>query len=110
MLGWLEAAALVAFAVSIVWNAQQVHSTVGKPLAEAVIYVLFATMFATATWFLQRGSSAARTPFGLLQAFVVIAGYTFLSGTGTAVKTLGVVVAIVGAVGFIALLRDRPAR
>lgn len=106
VIGWLESAALVGFAVSIVVNAQRVHSTVGKPVAEAVIYSVFAVAIASLTVLLDRGKAGARTPFGLVQVFTVIAGLTFLAGSSSAAKGVGIVVTAAGALAFAALVRD----
>ena len=106
MLGWLQSVALVGFAVAIVVNARRVGSTVGKPEAEAVIYAVFGVMFAAASLGMQREWRSARTPFGLLQVFVVIAGYTFVVGSSAAAKAVGAVVLASGVAALVSLLRS----
>ena len=105
-IGWLEAFALLGFAISIVVNANRVHSTVGNPLAEAVIFAVFGVAIAGLTRLLQRGAIAARTPFALVQVFVVIAGLTFAAGSSVYAKGVGAIVTVAGAVAFAALVRS----
>lgn len=80
--GLLQAVALVVFAMSIVVESERVNSTVGKPIAEAVIYAVFAVALAGLTSQLGRGRSWARTPFLVMQLFALIVGYTLLKGSG----------------------------
>jgi hypothetical protein len=47
----------------------------------------------------------ARTPYFLLQMFVVVAGYTLFSGTAMIYKVVGVMVTAIGVTGFVALIR-----
>jgi hypothetical protein len=105
VLGLLQACALVGFAISIVVNARRVDSNVGKPEAEAVIYAIFGVMFALTARGVDRGRKAARTPFALLQVFVLIAGYTFSVGTSSAAKAVGAVVLVSGVTALVSLLR-----
>ena len=66
---------------------------------------MFAASLAACTRGITRDQNWARTPFFLLQLFIGIAGYTLFSGTLAIYKVIGVVVTIVSAVGFVALLK-----
>jgi hypothetical protein len=80
-------------------------STAGSPLAQFVIYSIFAASLAACTRGISKQQNWARTPYFLLQMFVVVAGYTLFSGTAMVYKVIGVVVTAVGVAGFVALLR-----
>ena len=105
-LGLIEALAVFSYGLSILINGTIDHSTVGSPLVQFVIYSLFAAALVAITRGLNLFQNWARTPFFLIQIFVMIAGYTLISGDGSTVKIVGVLVGALGVIGFIALLRS----
>lgn len=107
IIGVIEAATIFLYGLSIVIRGTVEHSSVGSPLVQFIIYSMFAASLAACTRGITRDQNWARTPFFLLQLFIGIAGYTLFSGTLAIYKVIGVVVTIVSAVGFIALLKTR---
>lgn len=105
--GALQSVALAVFAVAVVVNANQAHSTVGEPVAEAVIYLVFAGFLAGLTYALSRGAAWARTPAGVMQVFAVIVGYTLLMGSGTHARAAGAAVIASAAVVLTGIVRAR---
>ena len=105
IIGVIEAATIFLYGLSIVIRGTVEHSSVGSPLVQFIIYSMFAASLAACTRGINRDQNWARTPFFLLQLFIGIAGYTLFSGTLAIYKVIGVVVTIVSAVGFVALLK-----
>ena len=69
------------------------------PIVLLSIYLIFALgIGAVARGFLT-GSGFARTPFMLIQIFVLVSAYTFFSGDGIPVKITGVMLGMLGAAG-----------
>ena len=104
-IGAIESAVIFLYGLSIVIRGTVEHSSVGSPLVQFIIYSVFAASLAACTRGISKQQNWARTPFFLLQLFIGIAGYTLLSGTLAIYKVIGVVVTIVSAVGFVALLK-----
>lgn len=105
IIGVIEAVTIFLYGLSIVIRGTVEHSSVGSPLVQFIIYSMFAASLAACTRGITRDQNWARTPFFLLQLFIGIAGYTLFSGTLVIYKVIGVVVTIVSAVGFVALLK-----
>jgi hypothetical protein len=104
-IGTVESAAIFLYGLAIVIKGTLDKSTAGSPLAQFVIYSVFAASLAACTRGISKQQNWARTPYFLLQMFVVVAGYTLFSGTAMVYKVIGVVVTAVGVAGFVALLR-----
>ena len=104
-IGTVESAAIFLYGLAIVIKGTLDKSTAGSPLAQFVIYSIFAASLAACTRGISKQQNWARTPYLLLQMFVVVAGYTLFSGTAMVYKVIGVVVTAVGVAGFVALLR-----
>ena len=102
IIGYAQAIALSAFAVSVLVNARRDHSTVGKPVVMVVIFLIFAGALGYLAHAIGKDAAFAVTPFGLLQVFAGIVGYTVMVGSSTADHVVGAVVlasALVGLVG-----------
>ena len=102
IIGYAQAIALSAFAVSVLVNAQRDHSTVGKPVVMVVIFLIFAGALGYLAASIGKGAGFAFTPFGLLQVFAGIVGYTVMVGSSVVDHAVGVVIvasALVGLVG-----------
>ena len=104
-IGALETFAIFSFGLSIVIRGTFEHSKLGFPLAQFVIYTLFAASLAATCVGISKMQSWARTPFYLLQCFVGQAGYLMVSGTILVYQLVGVVVIVVAVAGFVSLLR-----
>lgn len=104
-LGAIQASGIFIYGLSIVISGTLGQSKVGSPLVQFLIYAFFALSLAAATWGISKNKDLARTPFYFLQAFIVISGYTLVSGTETIYKVAGIVVGAFGVAGFIALIR-----
>lgn len=105
VIGVVESGAIFLYGLAIVIRGTLEKSTAGSPLAQFIIYTAFALSLAACIRGISKQQNWARTPFYLLQAFIVIAGYTLFNGTLLVYKVVGVIVASVGVAGFVALLR-----
>lgn len=105
IIGLIEAVTVFGYGLSILINGTLEHSKVGSPLVQFVIYSIFALSLLAIVRGLNLQQNWARTPYYLIQIFVVIAGYTLLSGDGSSVKFTGALVGAIGIAGFVALLR-----
>jgi hypothetical protein len=105
VLGGIESLVVFAYGLSIVIRGTIEQSTAGSPLAQFVIYSVFAAALSGCTWGISKNQNWARTPFFVLQIFFVVAGYTLIIGTLAIYKVVGVLVAAMGALGFFALIR-----
>jgi hypothetical protein len=95
----LETAALVAYALGIgVSDLQNAGNLAAGPV-EIVIYLLFAVGVAACGLGLRRRRRTARTPFGVVQLFGVIIGWTLTQGDGDLTHRIGYVVLAVAVVG-----------
>jgi hypothetical protein len=95
----LETAALVAYSVGIgVADLQNAGNLAAGPV-EIVIYLLFAVGVAVCGLGLWRRRRTARTPFGVVQLFGVIIGWTLTQGDGDLTHRIGYVVLAVAVVG-----------
>ena len=100
--GLAQAFALVIFGISVVVNAHRAHSTVGQPTVMAVIFLIFAAGLAKLAVDQNNSRTYARTPFGLMEVFAAIVGYTVLVGSSSTDHVVGAVIltsAVVGLVG-----------
>ena len=106
IVGLVESVSLVIFAIAILVNAHRDHSTVGSPLAQSVIYVIFAAGIGLVTYGLAHAKSWARTPYILFQLFAFIVAYTLVSGTGTEVKASAALISVLAMAGVYSAWRD----
>jgi hypothetical protein len=104
--GAIEVVSIFSYGLSILINGTLVHSTVGSPLVQFIIYTIFAIGISGLIKGLSGHHNWARTPFYMIQIFAIIVGYTLISGDGINVKVLGVLVGAVGITGFVSLLRS----
>ena len=104
--GLVEAIAILIYGISILVKGTIDHSKVGSPFVQFVIYSMFSLAIFAIVNGLNRARNWARTPFYMIQIFTVIAGYTLVSGDGITVKVVGALVTILGATGFVALIRS----
>lgn len=104
-IGVIESAIIFFYGLSIVIRGTVDHSSVGSPPVQFIIYSIFAASLAACTRGINRDQNWARTPYFLLQLFIGIAGYTLFSGTLIIYKVVGTVITIVGAIGFVALIK-----
>jgi hypothetical protein len=101
-----EAVALVLFAVALglaSFNSRGTN-TGASPVAEVVIYLLFALGMGLIARGLWRRSPLARTPMVLAQVFGLISAWLFIEGTGWAVP-VGWLIVAVSVLGIVLTLR-----
>jgi hypothetical protein len=103
IIGLAQAVALLVFGVSVVVNAQRVHSTVGQPSVMAIIFSLFAGALAKLATDLKRNRAYARTPFALMQVFAGIVGYTVMVGSSVIDHVVGGIVLVSSVIGLAGL-------
>lgn len=106
LIGFAESIALAGYAASLLIAAKLANSTVGAPAIETAIYLIFATLIFLTTNGVRNIRSWARTPYLLIQIFMVIAAYTLLSGTELSYKISGAVIGLVAITGLVALLKS----
>lgn len=104
--GLIEAVSLIAYAISVVVNANRVHSTVGAPTILAGIFTIFGVLMLLLTQGINKGKQWARTPFMMSQLFAGIIAYTLVSGTGTEAKAAGLAILLLAAAGIYAIFRN----
>ncbi|HQR79291.1 MAG TPA: hypothetical protein PLT68_03615 [Actinomycetota bacterium] len=101
-----EAIAIFLFAVGVgiaSFNTRGTN-TGASPVAEVVVYLLFAAglgLIARGMW---RRSRLARTPMVLAQVFGLLSAWVFWEGNGAAV-VVGVVIALVCVLGLVTAMR-----
>lgn len=100
----LEAAALVAYAVGIGISTLEDASPVAAAPVEIVIYLLFAVGIGLCAVGLWQRRRSARTPFGVVQLFGVVVGWTLTQGDGDLTHRIGYVVLAVSIVGIALVL------
>ena len=95
----LEAVALAAYAVGIGLSTLEDSTAVAAAPVEIVIYLLFALGIGLCAYGLWQRRRAARTPFGVVQLFGVVIGWTLTQGDGDLTHRIGYVVLAVSVVG-----------
>ncbi len=105
-IGLVEAVSLIAYAMSVIVNANKVHSTVGAPTILAGIFTIFGLLMLLMVYGVNKGKAWARTPFMMAQLFAGIVAYTLVSGTGTEAKLTGIAVLLLAAAGIFAIFRN----
>jgi hypothetical protein len=101
-----EAAVLVIFAIALgiaSFNTRGTN-TGASPVAEVVIYLLFAVCMGLIARGLWRRSALARTPMVLAQVFGLISAWLFIEGNGFSV-VVGWLIVIVSVAGIVLTLR-----
>lgn len=106
IVGLIESATLVIFAIAIMVNAQRDHSTVGSPIVQSIIYVIFAAGIGLVTYGLSGARAWARTPFIVVQLFAFIIAYTLAVGSSIEAKSSAAVIAVLAMIGVYAAWRD----
>lgn len=95
----LEAVAVVVYAAGIGVAAIQEPGSVAAAPVEIVIYLLFAAGMAACGRALWQRRRAARTPFGVVQLFGLVVGWTLTQGDGDLTHRIGYAVLAVSVVG-----------
>ncbi|HSN05960.1 MAG TPA: hypothetical protein VLV82_01345 [Candidatus Angelobacter sp.] len=103
----LEAVALAAYAVGIGVSTVSDASPVAAAPVEIVVYLLFALGIALCALGLWRRRRTARTPFGVIQLFGVVVGWTLTQGDGDLTHRIGYAVLAVSVVGVAVVLSPR---
>jgi hypothetical protein len=99
-----EAVAVTGYAASIAVSAVQNPGSVAAAPVEIVIYLVFAAGMAACALGLWRRRRAARTPFGVVQLFGLVVGWTLTQGDGDAVHRVGYAVLAVSVLGIALVL------
>jgi hypothetical protein len=99
VLGGIEALAITAYAVGIGVAAAQSPGSVAAAPAEIVLYLIFAAGVAVCVRGLWRHRRWARTPFGVVQIFGLVVGWTLTQGDGDVVHRVGYAVLALSVVG-----------
>ncbi len=101
-----EAVVLVGFAIALgiaSFNSRGTN-TGASPVAEVIIYLLFAVCIALVARGLWRRSPLARTPMVLTQVFGLISAWLFIEGNGFSV-VVGWLIVLVSVLGIVLTLR-----
>jgi hypothetical protein len=101
----IESLALAIYALSLLISASINGTTVGSPIVETFIYLIFSTLiFFVARGFI-RAQSWSRTPYLLAQIFIGIVAYTLISGTETGYKLAGILIGVTALTGLAAMFK-----
>ena len=95
----LEGVALVAHTVGIGVSATQNPGSIASAPVEMVLYLVFAAGILACALGLWRRRAAARTPFGVVQLFGLVVGWTLTQGDGDLTHRIGYLVLAVSIVG-----------
>jgi hypothetical protein len=95
----LETVALLAYTVSLAIASVQNPGSISAGPVVVAIFALFALGVGLCARGLWRRSRAARTPFGVVQLFGLVTGYTLVQGDGTATHLAGWAVLAVSVTG-----------
>ena len=108
--GFLEATSLLVFAISLLFDKNEMLGTRGSsphPLILASLYVVFSLAIAWVAYGILQGSTWARTPFVLIQVFAILVfAYLPASGSGIWPRVAGFSVGGVAFLGLIAHWRS----
>jgi hypothetical protein len=100
----LQTAALIAYSLGIGISDLQDSGSLAAAPVEIVIYLLFAAGIAICAWGLWRRKRSLRTPFGVVQLFGLVVGWTLTQGDGDLTHRIGYVVLAVSVVGIALVL------
>lgn len=105
-IGLIESLALVVYSLAVALSHTSGATNVGGNVhyIQAMIYLIFAVCIGAVTYGLHKNSSLARTPFYLIQIFLIIAARPLLSSTSSLVVAVGVGIVILAVVGSVLLL------
>lgn len=104
-IAFVESLSLAIYAVSLLISATINGTTVGSPIVETVIYLIFAILIFFVARGFSRAQSWSRTPYLLAQVFIGIVAYTLIAGTETGYKFAGVVIGIAALSGLAAMFK-----
>jgi len=100
LLALVEGVALVAYAVGIgVSSLRSTDAEATSPVVVVVIYLLFAAGILVCARGLWARRRAARTPFGVVQLFGLVIGWTLTQGDGEVTHAIGYAVLVLSVVG-----------
>lgn len=99
VVAWVEALAIVGYTVGIVVSGAREPGSVAATPVLAVIYLAFAAGIAVCGRALAQRRRAARTPFGVIQLFGLVVGWTLTQGDGDLTHRVGYAVLAVSVLG-----------
>jgi hypothetical protein len=95
----LEGLGLAAYSVGIVVSSLGRDGENGSTAVAGVVFLLLAAGILLCAWSLRGRRRAARTPFGVIQLFGLVVGWTLTQGDGDVVHRIGYAVLAVCVVG-----------
>lgn len=105
LIGLSQSLLLGGYAIAIFIIGVRLESTLGSPVVESIIYLIFAA----AIFFVSRGFARvqnwARTPYLVTQMFGLIVAYTLLAGDELNYRITGALVGLSSAVAIYALVK-----
>ena len=104
-IGLAQSLVLAVYAISLVIAASRVESTLGSPIVETIIYLIFALAIYLTSRGFNRAQNWARTPYLVIQMFGIIVAYTLLSGDDLGYRVAGLVVGISAVFGIYGLVK-----
>ena len=100
LLALIEGVALVAYAIGIgVSSLRSTDAEATSPVVVVIIYLIFAAGILVCARGLWTRRRAARTPFGVIQLFGLVIGWTLTQGDGEITHLIGYAVLVVSVVG-----------
>ena len=104
-IGLAQSFSLAIYALSLVIAASKLESTLGSPVVETIIYLLFALAIYFVSRGFNRAQNWARTPYLVIQMFGIIVAYTLLSGNDLGYRIAGLVLGLSSVLGIYGLVK-----
>jgi hypothetical protein len=100
-----ESVSLAIYAVSLFLTSLSNETTLGSPVVETIIYLIFAALIYLVARGVRNAKSWARTPYFVTQVFVGITSYTLIAGTQLSFRLAGFLIGLVALGGLLAILK-----
>lgn len=105
LIGVGQSLLLGGYAIALLVVVTRLESTLGSPVVETIIYLIFAAgIFLVSRGFL-RAQNWSRTPYLVIQMFGVIVSYTLLSGDDISYRITGAIVGLSSVLAIYALVK-----
>ena len=101
----LESVSLAIYAVSLLLTSLSNETTLGSPVVETIIYLIFAALIYLVARGVRNAKSWARTPYFVTQLFVGITSYTLIAATQMGYRLVGLLIGLIALGGLVALFK-----
>lgn len=105
-----ESLIVIGYAISLMVTALRAQSTVGSPIIETIIYLIFASLIFAVALGVHHQRTSANTPFLVIQFFTLISSYTLIAGTKTEYRISGALLGLLAVLGLFAFFKNAALR